>query len=111
MKYVNAGLIPDQLQMAEIDYLPEYPDTPALQGHDALASLLKPIFPELQKQYGYDKPNYGSASWVLGRLVEILPAPLSLKTELLAFDDPNEALDHLQEALDRSDQQPTSRRF
>lgn len=91
---------PDQLQMAEVAWLPEPIPSELQPRHEPLALLLRQVFAEVQVECGYGEPEYANAAWVLGRLVELLPLAMAFKARMLELDDLEVALDELLQALE-----------
>lgn len=91
---------PDGLYVGSVEWL----DAPALVPlppvHEPLAALLRRLLEPLGLYRGI-APSYDDATWVGGRLIELLPLTLELKQSLLELENPAERLDRLAAALER----------
>ena len=86
---------PDGLNVGDIEYLPaEVPVELPVEYHH-LGDLLRKVLPELGEPYASMPGNYTDASWVSGRLAEILPVSAADKAGLLELDEPLARLAHL----------------
>jgi Lon protease-like protein len=86
----------DGLHIAEIELLAPDPVV-ALPGEfDHYSKLLEQALPQMGDFYKHLEPRYHDASWVSGRLAEIMPLPLEEKQTLLETDDPLDRLRVLQ---------------
>ncbi len=95
----STRVMPDQLVMAEVTYLPEA-ETEILPPRFApLAEMLRGIFEELDHPYVTLPRRYEDAAWIAGRLAEILPLPRSRKQQLLESGDPHFCLGEIQNAI------------
>ena len=85
----------DGLNVGDIEYLPAEAvvELPAEYHH--LGDLLRKVLPELGEPYASMAGNYKDASWVSGRLAEILPVSAADKAGLLELDEPLARLAHL----------------
>ena len=77
----------DHLMMGEIRRLPPEPERDLPPEFASMAEMLGRTLKQLGKPYDEDT-RLGDASWVSGRLVELLPLKLERKQELLELDDP-----------------------
>lgn len=94
----------DELLTADVNLIAPEGKVILPNEYQRLAGILQRIMPEVEEQYGADamqylQPDYTDASWVGGRLVEILPIELDLKQRFLEMQDPIERLNVLYEAL------------
>ena len=87
------------LWMAETRPIPNEPDWPVEDRFDALVNLLRMLIEQIGHPYEGRETHFDSASWVSGRLAEILPLVPDLKHELLELDDPRERLIRLEPVL------------
>ena len=89
----------DGLIRSEIELLADEDDALVPEALGVCARVLKAIIDE-GAGAGIEAPfRFESASWVSGRLTEILPLPLALKQQLLETDDSRRRLEVLREAL------------
>lgn len=87
---------PDQLVVAEFETLPE-PEVPVPARHARLVEVLKQVLKQVGEDAWFPPARFEDASWLAGRLTELLPLPLGLKQALLELDDPLARLDVLAE--------------
>ena len=89
----------DGLIRSEIELLAHEDDALVPEALAICARVLKAIVDE-GAGAGIEAPfRFESASWVSGRLTEILPLPLAFKQQLLETDDSRRRLEALREAL------------
>jgi Lon protease-like protein len=86
---------PDGLNVGEIEYLPAEVTVELPVEYHHLGDLLRKVLPELGEPYASMPGNYTDASWVSGRLAEILPVSAADKAGLLELDEPLARLAHL----------------
>lgn len=94
---------PDQLLRAEVRLLPAETARRVPEKYQTLSGLLEEIFNQLGQPYARLVRQYDDAAWVSARLAEFLPLPLPIKQALLEMDDVLLRLEHLQQAIERSD--------
>ena len=79
----------------EVEDLVPPPPTPIPDELCWLAEILERVMPELGADYAALAPDYTDASWVGGRLAEVLAMENVERQALLEIDDPVERLRHL----------------
>jgi hypothetical protein len=94
---------PNKLVTAQVELLPEEPTLPVPAEFAALASLLREIMEELDHPYINLPKHYDDASWVGGRLTELLPIKLVQKQLMLQLQDPIERLERLRDIAESGD--------
>ncbi len=82
----------DGLNVARVALLPPEPAVKLPKHFERYAKLLEQALPQMGDFFKYLKPRYDDATWVSGRLTEVLPIPLNEKQCLLELDDPIERL-------------------
>ncbi len=90
-----------QLVMAEVELIPNDPETPIPNQYKPMISLLHQIIDQLDPPYTTMPTNYDDAAWVGARLVELLPMELQLKQGYLKLHDPIQRLESLSESLEK----------
>jgi Lon protease-like protein len=88
----------DGLNMGEIEWLAHEPEVVLPPEYQQLGATVRHALEELAEQYQHVEKKFEDASWVGGRLAELLPIELDDKQALLELDDPVarlEALLHL----------------
>jgi Lon protease-like protein len=88
----------DGLYVGEVALLPAVPSMPLPEAHQGLAHILENVLNELGRLYENLDRHFDDATWVTYRLVEVLPAALEQKQEVLESGDiPNclELIAHL----------------
>ena len=85
----------DGLNVAGVEWLPE--ETPQVLPDEfaELGPALDAILTQVGEPYASLERHIGDASWVAGRLAEILPIPAAHKQHCLELDDPVERLRYL----------------
>jgi uncharacterized protein len=86
---------PDGLNVGDIEYLPAEATVELPVEYHHLGDLLRKVLPELGEPYASMPGNFTDASWVSGRLAEILPVSGADKAGLLEIDEPLARLAHL----------------
>ena len=77
----------DGLYVGEVELLPAVPSMQLPEAHQGLARILENVLNELGRLYeGLDR-HFDDATWVTYRLVEVLPAALQQKQEVLESTD------------------------
>ena len=89
----------DNLNIGEIELLPEPPPVPLPAEYDPMATLLESVLEDLGKLYQLVGRDYGDAGWLGYRFAEILPMPAQDKQHCLELDDPLERLRFLRPLL------------
>ena len=89
----------DGLSQSDFELLPEEDSADVGEEHGVYGRLLQSIVEEGAAARLPEPFRYQSASWVGGRLVELLPLPLAFKQQLLEMDGSGERLDALHEFL------------
>lgn len=77
----------DHLMMGEIERLPPEPQRELPPEFASMAEMLGRTLTQLGSPYN-DEVHLDDASWVSGRLTELIPLRLERKQELLELDDP-----------------------
>jgi Lon protease-like protein len=91
----------DGLNLGDIEYLQLEATLGLPDEYRHLADLLRKVLPELGEPYASMAGNFADASWVGGRLAEILPVSLADKLSLLELDEPLERLARLNQLVRR----------
>ncbi len=96
------------LWMAEVERLAAESPAPVPTNCRVLVRLLEALYSELGEPWTERELRYEDASWVGGRLVEILPLEPEFKQQLLEMHDPVERLQRLLPVVreQRSDETP-----
>jgi Lon protease-like protein len=90
---------PDGLYVGNVTWLELTSKAKLAPAHEPLAALLKRLVESLPMYQGVATP-LDDASWVGGRLVELLPFDLTLKQSLLETRDPLVRLERIAAALE-----------
>lgn len=99
-RILSRSVEPSQLILAEVETIPNDPAVALPQAYQDLAKLLRSIVGQLDAPYTTMEMRFDDASWVGGRLVELLPLRLSQKQYFLQLDDPLARLERLRAVLD-----------
>jgi len=91
---------PDGLNIGEVELLPEEPSMDLPSEHEGMAEILAGVLDDLGRLYEALDRDYGNATWVTYRFVEILPIDLEQKQQCLENSDPAERLRLVNEMLD-----------
>jgi len=94
---------PNQLTVAEVDYIPNEPENHVPANHLPMVDLLRKIMEQMDHPYTNLPRNYEDAAWVGYRLAELLPIPLTQKQYFLQLDDPLQRLERLSAVLSNLD--------
>ena len=94
---------PDRLIVGMVELLPEDESVPLSPEHQGAADLLQQIIGQLPAPLNYPEAEFADATWVCGRLAELLPLPLPFKQDLLRLDDPDQRMDVLFTILQEQD--------
>lgn len=86
---------PVRLWMAEVTPIANEPAAAVPQDCEVLARLLAALYEELGEPWSERPTHYDNASWLGGRLVEILPLEPEFKQELLEMNEPVARLQRL----------------
>lgn len=86
---------PVHLWMAEVEPLANEPPAPVPEDCEVLARLLAALYEELGEPWTQRPTRYDDASWLGGRLVEILPLEPEFKQSLLEMNEPVARLQRL----------------
>lgn len=96
----RATVQPDQLTLAEVDWLSETPDRPLLGEHADLAALLTVLVEHpMVEALGMSGTVTGQQA-LANQLAYLLPFTPAQKLQLLLLNDPAQRLDYIQELLD-----------
>lgn len=93
----------DGLALGSIELLPQEDDGPIGDELAVCARALQSIIDQGAAPLIESPARLESASWVSGRLAEVLPLPLDLKQRLLEIDAGTERLQRLRETLQEKD--------
>ena len=97
----EARVLPDQLTLAEVDWLPEQEDRPLLGEHAELAALLAALA-EHPLVSGLGMAGVvGAQQQLANQLAYLLPLEPTQKLQLLQQDDPAQRLEQLQVMVDQ----------
>jgi Lon protease-like protein len=91
----------DGLNLGAIELLPAEASRELPEEYRHLAGLLRKVLPQLGDPYAGMAGNFADASWVGGRLAEILPLSPADKLGLLGLDEPLERLARLNQLVRR----------
>ena len=89
---------PNGLYVGAVEWLEAASPRPLASEHEPLAALLKRLIEPLPLYHGV-AAAFDDATWVGGRLVELLPLELAFKQSLLEIRDPTQRLSRLAAAL------------
>lgn len=89
----------NQLVVAQVVALPPEPAEPVPEHCRALVEILRRMLARLEPIVRYDAPQWDDASWVGGRLTELLPLPPRVRQYLVELDNPGARLEELRQAL------------
>ena len=93
-------LMSDGLVVADVAPIPSEPTMAIPAERRPLAELLERLAVRIGSQHFPDEHAFDDASWVGGRLAEILPLPLATKQALLEMNDADARLAALQRFID-----------
>ena len=89
----------NQLVVARVVALPPEPAEPVPPECRGLVEILAKLLRQLESVIEYSDPQWDDASWVGGRLTELLPLPTRVRQYLLELDNPTARLHELRQAL------------
>jgi Lon protease-like protein len=89
----------DGLIVAQVEPIEEWPPLDLPLEYASLAGLLERLLDQLGTPWAHLARKLGDASWVAGRLAELLPLNLEIKQVLLEEDDPLRRLERLRAAM------------
>jgi uncharacterized protein len=89
----------DGLIVAQVQPIEEWPPLDLPLEYASLAGLLERLLDQLGTPWAHLERKLGDASWVVGRLAELLPLNLEIKQALLEEDDPLRRLERLRAAM------------
>jgi len=98
-RIVEKHVEPSQLLRADIAWLDDAADVTLPENRRPLAVFLEQLLTRAGAPYSAMKADYNSASWVAGRLTELLPFALEDKQRLLEMDAPLARLETLYREL------------
>ncbi|MCS6995573.1 MAG: LON peptidase substrate-binding domain-containing protein [Casimicrobiaceae bacterium] len=90
------------LHTARIRWIPNEPDAPVGRVHVPLAELLRHLVEQWGEPHFAPPYRFESASWVSGRLAEVMQMPPSIKQAMLEINDPTLRLQTLAALLERA---------
>ncbi|PAU64351.1 ATP-dependent protease [Pseudomonas sp. PIC25] len=96
----RATVQPDQLTLAEVDWLSEAPDRPLLGEHADLMALLTVLVEHPMVEALGMSGTVTSQQALANQLAYLLPFSPAQKLQLLLLNDPAQRLDFIQELLD-----------
>lgn len=85
----------DGLNTGTVEWLAEQEPSAPLADFTPYAHLLEHLLPEVGELYAGVAPRFDDGTWVVARLLEMLPLPLADKQLCLELDDPAKRLDLL----------------
>jgi Lon protease-like protein len=85
----------NQLVRAQVLWLDEHASVPLPPERRAVAHLLRQLLERVGGPFSALAPNFNDASWVVNRLIELLPFALADKQRLLEVDAPLQRLETL----------------
>lgn len=100
-KVRRAQVLPDQLTMAEVDWLEEGPALPLLDEHADLTALLHALAAHPMVAALGMGGAVGDQAALANQLAYLLPLASEQKVQLLALDEPQARLSLLQSVLDQ----------
>ncbi|TWC36282.1 hypothetical protein FBY03_109120 [Pseudomonas sp. SJZ079] len=100
-KVRRAQVLPDQLTMAEVDWLEEGPELPLLDEHADLTALLHALAAHPMVAALGMGGAVGDQAALANHLAYLLPLASEQKVQLLALDEPQARLSLLQSVLDQ----------
>lgn len=98
-RVLSSQVAPNHLRLAEVELLPQVPETMLPVEFESLAELLGRILDELGGSHASAARQLDQAGWVGARLAELLPIDLEVKQRLLEMDEPVARLFHLRDAM------------
>jgi Lon protease-like protein len=98
-KVISHHVQPNQLIMAEVEYIPQEAKIPLPRQYVKLAKRLRQFLQQLGDPYHNQPTYYQSATWVSQRLAEILPLPVEQQRFLLELEDPIVRLKYVEEIM------------
>jgi Lon protease-like protein len=96
----------DGLNVAEVEWLPDDPRVPLPDEFAELGPALDFVLRQVGDPYESLERHLDDASWVAGRLAEILPLPTVHKQHCLELDDPIERLRFLRPLFEITTEPP-----
>lgn len=99
-RIVSTKRMPDGLNVADVEKLPDEDSVPLPEAFKGLAEILEGVLDDLGRLYESLERHYDDAGWVSYRFVEILPLDLKQKQFCLEKADPGERLRIVNELLD-----------
>ncbi len=99
-RITSTSRMPDGLNVAEVETLPDEEPLPLPDDYKGLAEILEGVLEDLGRLYESLERRYDDAGWVSYRFVEILPLDLEQKQYCLEKADPVERLRIVNELLD-----------
>ncbi len=94
-RVLDRQVAPNRLLRGRVAWLDDQPDSALPADRESLVRLLKQLLKRAGKPWSELEPQWQSASWVTGRLVELLPFAIHDKQRLLELDSPRERLETL----------------
>jgi len=93
----------NQLIIAEVSLLPNEPQHPIEDKFSPAVDMLRKLLEQLGYPYAKMDKKYDDASWVSGRLVELLPLQLEQKQSFLEQNNPVQRLEQLWQLMKELD--------
>jgi uncharacterized protein len=101
LRVLRARVLPDQLTVAEVEWLADEAEQPLLDAHADLAALLGALSEHpMVASLGMQAEPAGQAA-LANQLAYLLPLEAEQKLQLLALDQPLQRLDLLHELLEQ----------
>jgi hypothetical protein len=98
-KVLSTEIKTNQLIIAEVELLPRFENSKKEHEAENFITMLKQIIMQLDPPYTTMTKYYDDLSWVSARLIELLPLKLKDKQTMLAMDNLDERMNHLQPLL------------
>ena len=98
-KILSTLVQPDQLTIAEVQFIPNEAEQPVPPAYSRAVDILRKLLDQLGYPFVKMEKKYHDASWVSCRLAEFLPLRLEVKQQFLQLNDPIERLDRLWEII------------
>ena len=98
-RILSSEVRPNQLVVAEVEYLDELQASENEHNAEQLINLLKQIIAQLEPPFTTMEKYYDDMDWVSARLIELLPLPLHEKQLMLEMSNVTARINHLQPLL------------
>ncbi len=94
-RILEVEVLPNHLTRARVELLPDEPPVTIPAEFQPMVDLLRNMLESLNHPYIKLPRHYDNASWVGGRLAELLPLKLDQKQHFLQLNDPLQRLERL----------------